>query len=148
MKTCPLPTFTSVFLILQILKAFPKSFPTKMKPSEKKWGKKSEWRGEERKARTGKCSCVTLKPKHCLEILIFVDAQSSEADILHLEQRAIRGAWPTYRVLGSIGSLWPDSWLKMAQLASQGIFRYNSLKLMVNIQRGEIFIKNGNLLAG
>ena len=47
----PLPTCTSVFLIRQILKAFPKRFPTKMKPSEKKWGKKSEWRGEERKGR-------------------------------------------------------------------------------------------------
>ena len=50
-KTSPLPTCMFLFLILQIVKAFPKRFPTKMKPSEKKWGKKSEWRGEERKGR-------------------------------------------------------------------------------------------------
>ena len=40
LKTCPLPTCTSVFLILQILKAFPKSFPTKMTSSEKNKARK------------------------------------------------------------------------------------------------------------
>ena len=103
---------------------------------QEKWVKRGGEKG------MGKCSCVTFKPKHYLEILIFVHGQTSEADILHLEQRGPWSAWLTYRVLGSIGSLWPDSWLKMAQLASKGIFWHNSLKLTVNIQRGEIFIKN------
>ena len=78
---------------------------------QEKWVKRGGEKG------MGKCSCFTLKPKHYLEILIFVRAQTSEADVLHLEQRGSKGAWPTYRVVGSIGSLWPDSWLKMAQLA-------------------------------
>ena len=38
----------------------------------------------------GKCSCVTFKPKHYLEILIFVHVQTSKADVLHLEQRATK----------------------------------------------------------
>jgi len=51
MKTCPLPTCTSVFLILQILKAFPKTFPTKMKPCEKNGARKVNEEGRRERNR-------------------------------------------------------------------------------------------------
>ena len=57
----------------KILKAFPKTLPTKMKPSkcparEKKWGKKSEKRGEERKQKVKvKTSVSLLNPKTILK---------------------------------------------------------------------------------
>ena len=67
----------------KILKVFLKTLPTKTKPTkcparEKiKWGKKSEKRGEERK-------------RNFLEILLSVHAWASQADILHLDQKAAK----------------------------------------------------------
>ena len=52
--------------------------PTKCPAREKKWGKKSEKRGEERKRKLSKSQdcCVTFKPKNYLAILFFVHAQN------------------------------------------------------------------------
>ena len=34
--------------------------------------------------------CVTFKPKNYVEILLSVHAQTSQADILHLDQKAMK----------------------------------------------------------
>ena len=101
------PTCTSVFLILQILKAFPKSFPTKMKPREKKWGKKSEWRGEERKGRVN--AVVSLWNPNTISKFWYLCMPKLQKLTFCIWNRGPWSAWPTYKVLGSIGSLWPDS---------------------------------------
>ena len=54
--------------------------PTKCPAQEKKWGKKSEKRGEERKQKVKD-----------LEILLFAHARTSQANILHLDQMAAKG---------------------------------------------------------
>ena len=58
-----------------------------MKSSEKNGLRKLKVNEE---GRIGTCSCVTFKPKHYLKVLIFVHAHTSKADILHLEQRAMK----------------------------------------------------------
>ena len=65
--------------------------PTKCPTREKKWGKKSEKRGEERKRKSkSQDCCVTFKPKNYLEILLSAHALTSQADILHLDQKAAK----------------------------------------------------------
>ena len=56
---------------------------------KKKWGKKSEKRGNggKEKSESQDC-CVTFKPKNYLEILLSVHAQTLHSDILHLDQKA------------------------------------------------------------
>ena len=44
-------------------------------------------KGEERKRKSQGC-CVTLKPKNYPEILLSAHAQTSQANILHLDQKA------------------------------------------------------------
>ena len=82
----------------KILKAFLKSLPTKTKPTKcparekKKWGKKSEKRGEERKQKVKVKTAVSLlNPKtRNLEILFSAHARTLQADILHLDQKAAK----------------------------------------------------------
>ena len=62
--------------------------PTKYPAREKKWGKKSEKRGQERKKNKSQDCCVTFKPKTYLKILLSAHAWTSQADILHLDQKA------------------------------------------------------------
>ena len=79
----------------KILKAFLKTLPTKMKPTkcsarEKKWGKKSEKRREERKRKVKVKAAVSLLNPKNLEILLSAHARISQADILHLDQKAAK----------------------------------------------------------
>ena len=62
--------------------------PSKRK---KKWGKKSEKRREEKKWKVKVKTAVSLlKPKNYLEILLSAHAQTSQADVLHLDQKATK----------------------------------------------------------
>ena len=45
--------------------------------------------GEKAKSESQDC-CVTFKPKKFLEILLSVHAQTSQANILHLDQKAAK----------------------------------------------------------
>ena len=60
-------------------------------PSEgkKKWGKKSEKRGEERKRKVKVKTAVSLLNPN-VEILLSAHARTSQADILHLDQKAMK----------------------------------------------------------
>ena len=66
--------------------------PTKCPAREKKWGKKSEKRGELGEKAKGKSQdcCVTVNPKNYLEILLSTHAQTSQADILLLDPKAVK----------------------------------------------------------
>ena len=55
--------------------------PSKRKKSEARKAKK---RGEERKRK------VTFKPKNYLEILLSVHARTLQANIVHLDQKAVK----------------------------------------------------------
>ena len=78
----------------KILKAFLKTLPTKIKPTKcparekkmrsEKWKKKG---GEKVKNKSPDC-CVTFKPKK--KILLSAHAWTSQADILHLDQKATK----------------------------------------------------------
>ena len=60
--------------------------PTKCPAREKKWGKKSEKRREERKRKVKVKTAVSLlNPK----ILLSAHARTSQANILHLDQKAM-----------------------------------------------------------
>ena len=63
--------------------------PTKCPAREKKWGKKSKKRGEERKRKVKVKTAVSLNPKK-LEILLSAHARTSQADILQLDQKAMK----------------------------------------------------------
>ena len=78
----------------KILKAFPKTLPTKVKPTkcparEKKMRpeKRKKKGGEKAKSKSQDC-CVTFKPKNYLVILL--SARTSQAHILHLDQKAAK----------------------------------------------------------
>ena len=45
--------------------------------------------GEKAKSKSQDC-CVTFKPKNYLEILLSAHAQTSQANILHLDQKAAK----------------------------------------------------------
>ena len=66
--------------------------PTKCPAREKNMSKKSKKRGEERKAKvTVKTAVSLLNPKtRNLEILLSAHARTSQADILHLDQKAVK----------------------------------------------------------
>ena len=81
-KSCSITQLPFLSPNPKILKAFLKTIPTKMKPTKcparekKKWGTKIEKRREERKRN--------------LEILLSAHARTSQADILHLDQKAAK----------------------------------------------------------
>ena len=54
------------------------------KMRQEKWKKRG---GEKAKSKSQDC-CVTFKPKNFLEILLSAHAQTSQANILHLDQKA------------------------------------------------------------
>ena len=64
--------------------------PTKCPAKEKKWGKKKKRGGE--KANKIKVNTLVslLKPKNYLEILLSAHTQTSQANILHLDQKAAK----------------------------------------------------------
>ena len=49
--------------------------------------------GEKAKSKSQDC-CVTFKPKNYLEILLSARARTSQADILHLDQKAVKWQGP------------------------------------------------------
>ena len=82
----PLPTYLS----------FLKTFPTKMKPSkcparEKKMRhEKPKRRGREKEKSKSQDCCVPFQPKTCIKILLSAHARTSQANGLHLDQKAAK----------------------------------------------------------
>ena len=64
--------------------------PTKCPAREKKMSKKSEKRGEERKGKVKVKTAVSLLNPKTVEILLSAHARTSQADILHLDQKAVK----------------------------------------------------------
>ena len=66
--------------------------PTKIMSSKrkKKWGKKSAKRGEERKRKVKVNTAVSLLNPKTVEILLSAHARTSQADIMHLDQKAAK----------------------------------------------------------
>ena len=52
--------------------------------------KRKKRRGEKKAKSKSQDCCVTFKPKNYLEILLSAHAQTSEANILHLDQKAAK----------------------------------------------------------
>ena len=65
--------------------------PTKCPAREKKMRQEKRKRrgGEKAKSKSQDC-CVTFKPKNYLEIFLSAHAWTSPADILHLDQKAVK----------------------------------------------------------
>ena len=61
--------------------------PSKRKKIEQE--KRKKMGGEKGKCKSQDC-CVTFKPKNYLEILLSAHAQTLQADILHLDQKAVK----------------------------------------------------------
>ena len=61
--------------------------PSKRK---KKWGKKSEKRREERKRKVKVKTAVSLLNPKTVEILLSAHARTSQADIMHVDQKAAK----------------------------------------------------------
>ena len=61
--------------------------PSKKKKNEQEKRKKRG--GEKGKSKSQDC-CVTFKPKNYVEILLSAHARTSQADILHLDQKAVK----------------------------------------------------------
>ena len=96
-KSCSIAHLPFLLPNPKILKAFLKTLPTKKKSTkcparEKKLGKKSEKWGEERKRKVKvKTALSLLNPKtRNLETLLSAHARTSQADILHLDQKAAK----------------------------------------------------------
>ena len=65
--------------------------PTKCPAREKKMRQeKRKNRGGEKGKSKSQDSCVTFKPKNSLEILLSAHARTLQADILHLDQKAVK----------------------------------------------------------
>jgi len=94
----------------KILKAFPKTFPTKMKPTkctakEKKWSKKSDKRGEERKWKVKvKTAELLLYPKAISEFC-FLCMPEIRKLIFCIWLRRAQGEWPVNGFIVSFSSL-------------------------------------------
>ena len=61
--------------------------PSKRKKNEQEKRKKRG--GEKGKSKSQDC-CVTFKPKNYVKILLSAHAQTLQADILHLDQKAVK----------------------------------------------------------
>ena len=75
---------------------------------QEKWKKRG---GEKVKSKSQDCY-VSFKPKNYLKILHYVQARTSQADILHLARRV----QPVNGFVVSFSSLWHNSDQKTAQL--------------------------------
>ena len=62
--------------------------PSKRKKNEQE-NKPKKRGGEKGKSKSQDC-CVTFKPKNYVEILLSAHARTSQADILHLDQKAVK----------------------------------------------------------
>ena len=94
MKSCSIAHLPFLSSNCKILKVFLKTYPTKGKATKcpvrekKSEARKTKNKREGEKAkRISQDCCVTFKPKNYLEILLSVHARTSQADILHLDQR-------------------------------------------------------------
>ena len=64
--------------------------PSKRKKRKKnEQGKRKKRGGEKGKSKSQDC-CVTFKPKNYVEILLSAHARTSQADVLHLDQKAVK----------------------------------------------------------
>ena len=79
-------------LIAFLFKLFPPKWSLPKCPQEKKKMRQEKWkRGEGRKRKEkSRPLCRALKPKNYLEILLSVHAWTSQANILHLDQKAVK----------------------------------------------------------
>ena len=75
--------------------------PTKCPAKEKKWGKKIKRWGEKAKSKNLN-SCITFKTLKNLEILLSAHTRTSQANILHLDQKG-QSVW-TVHVKGFVVS--------------------------------------------
>ena len=79
----------------KILKAFLRTFPTKMKSTKRKkrikngTRKAKKGKGEKVKSKSQDCS-VTFKPQNYLEVVLSVHSPTSQANILHLDHKAAK----------------------------------------------------------
>ena len=67
-----------------------------MPSKKKKMSKKSKKRGEKRKGKVKVKTAVSLLNPKTVEILLSAHARTSQADILHLDQKAVKcttGKW-------------------------------------------------------
>ena len=95
----------------KILKAFLKTFPTKMKPTkcparEKKMRqeKRKKKGGEKAESKSQDC-CVTFKPKNYLEILLSAHARTSHKLIFYIWIRRPQSVRPVNGLVVSFSSL-------------------------------------------
>ena len=65
----------------------PTKCPARGKKNEREKRKKRG--GEKGKSKSQDC-CITFKPKNYVKILLSVHARTSQADILHLDQKAVK----------------------------------------------------------
>ena len=78
-------------LIAFLFKLFPPKWSLlNAQQEKKKWGKKSEKEGRRESQRKSQDRCVAFKPKNYLEILLSVHSWTSQANILHLDQKAVK----------------------------------------------------------
>ena len=61
--------------------------PSKRKKNEQE---KQKMRGGEKGKSKSQDCCVTFKPKNYVDILLSAYARTSQADILHLDQKAVK----------------------------------------------------------
>ena len=112
----------------KILKAFLKTIPTKMKPTkcparEKKWGKKSEKRGEERKRKVKVKTAVSLLNPKTMSKFCFLRMPELCKLIFCIWIRRPWSVRPVNRFVVSFSSLQHDSDQKTTRLASKRVFR-------------------------
>ena len=95
-KSCSTAHLPFVSSNPKFLKAFLKTFPTKIKPTkcpareQKMTQEKRKKRGGEKAKSNSQDCCVTFKPKNYLEILLSAHARTSQANILHLDHKAAK----------------------------------------------------------
>ena len=65
--------------------------PTKCSAREKKMRQEKRKKREGEKAKSkSQDYCVTFKPKYYLKILLSAHARTSQADVLHLDQKTVK----------------------------------------------------------
>ena len=86
-KSCSITHLSFLSPNPKILKAFLKTLPTKMKPTK---CTAREKRREERKRKVKVKTAVSLLNPKTVKILLSAHARTSQADILHLDQKAAK----------------------------------------------------------
>ena len=116
----PLPTYLS----------FLKTFPTKMKPSkcparEKKWGKKSQKGGEERKRKVKVKSAVSLFNPKPVSKFYFLHMPELCKLMVCIWIKRLQSVQPVNGFVVSFSSLQQNSDQKTTRLASKHVFQQN-----------------------